>query len=305
MSQAAYVTTSILSIFLECLYQYLRQPPSEVECNPYSTSDSLAIQCQISIPVASSAEIRWFHDDSLITQDSFPLLESIMVEDATSNRVITSTIVFDESSFGDQYSGEYYCKMVVNGNVYESSNTLELLREDHYIFYNPCTENDVAVSEAVRCVQSSVPTVASPVTLTTAVTTPGGTTNQPSSAPPPASSSSSSRAPPSPSPSSSALPLVTSMPTTTVGIPAASTAAAPALWMYILIALVVALVLITISMATGVGILCHQVRTEGEFKINCAGNMILFSCLIGDLGCWPLGLLPNHLGQLETHMVCN
>ena len=57
---------------LDCFYEYLRQPPTELDCNPYN---GMRLECEVLAPVRQGVEveIQWFYNDKQIMLDSFPV----------------------------------------------------------------------------------------------------------------------------------------------------------------------------------------------------------------------------------------
>ena len=84
-----------MSSLLDCFYEYLRQPPLEVQCNPYS--EGLRLECEVLAPVSVGVdvEILWFYNDEQIMLDSFPVGTDIFDEvDKIDEDIRTSTLVF-------------------------------------------------------------------------------------------------------------------------------------------------------------------------------------------------------------------
>lgn len=130
----------------QCLYRYLKQPPSNILfdpegsvplCNPYSGTATVGVQCQVSVPDSVVAEILWFYEDQQISDTVGP---TSSVQLVNSGDIITSTITFSGTSFSDMYRGSYHCQVVVDGNTDSTapSNRLVLGTELSYITANPC-----------------------------------------------------------------------------------------------------------------------------------------------------------------------
>ena len=142
--------TTCYNLFLswytgDCLYRYLREPPSGITCNPWAGPATLKVQCQVSIPLDPSATIDWFFNGERIT-GSFPPLQAITQDPDTiigrNRRIITSTIIFEGGADDRVYSGNYYCRLLVNNCYTNRSSILNLLTQDDYIFGQPCNVAD-------------------------------------------------------------------------------------------------------------------------------------------------------------------
>lgn len=254
------------------------------------------MQCQVSVPLplGSETRIQWFYDGEQITGTAFPPLlritetEEIREEES----VIISTVTLNGMEFSDDYSGDYYCQISVDGTDVSPSQTLSLQTEDEYIVFNPCREVEVEFVEEEACGRivtidnggnDEVDDDAGSDGDNDGGDTGGGSS---SSTPPPHTGVDTPLDPHPPISSSTSLPIAPAPPPHSVSIPGSSHIGLPPstpsqtteasgtsgsatertqLLLYILIPLVVGLVLATVVMATAVGILCHRTRTKREF----------------------------------------
>lgn len=177
--------------FAECLYQYLRQPPSEItDCNPYSSTSNLVLECQASVPTSEvdGAEIQWFNRNQRITLNDFiPLagIEQVTESEGDTDRsIVTSTLTLDGERFittdGDG-SGSYHCQIVVGGSDAAAiSDQLVINSQDTY---SSITEDcsDTYSEETISCAYSPTTTTptasAAPATPTTPSTEYSNTTD--------------------------------------------------------------------------------------------------------------------------------
>ncbi len=107
---------------------------------------------------ASSAprfEIQWFHNDILITEDSFSPLEDIVNDNTMQNGMITSEITFRGSSDIDNtiFSGDLYCQLAIDGNVTLTlpSSSLTLGVHDEHIVDELCRRTNIYFEESITC----------------------------------------------------------------------------------------------------------------------------------------------------------
>lgn len=247
----------MLLFITECVYQYLRQPPSNIRCNPYSYSATLAVQCQASVPVSETtvAEIQWFYNNQQITNASFLPLRSIEVGKISDVGTITSTARFDGTSFNDDsHSGNYFCQIRIDRTFTAPSSNLTLELERKYILYQPCRASQIQVVERVGCARntSTVTTGSSQTVVSPSQTW-------------------SSFQPFSPSPSIS--PILSSFPSKDKTMRSSSVR----LWVYTLVALVVSFAVIIVIMSGIVCVLYHRIKEDGEL-VEC--------CHILHLNCW-------------------
>ena len=177
---------AIISSLLDCFYEYLRQPPTELDCNPYN---GMRLECEVLAPVSVGVEveIQWFYNDEQIMLDSFPVGTEITNEvDVIDENIRTSTLVFT-SDFTDAYRGNYHCQIVVNGNFTAPSQSLSLVDEDIYLIFH---DQFCLVAQAVdvsKCARRATIAPPSPST-TTQPDTSSPTTDPPT--PPPTTSGS-------------------------------------------------------------------------------------------------------------------
>ena len=169
-----YVTT-------ECLYRYLRQPPSAIieQCNPYT--NFFKLECQVSVPafLGPQTEIQWFRNDQQITNISFAPVQSIsqVVNSMNDPWIITSVITL--TNLRDEHRGNYHCDVAIDTNLNMTStpsNKFLLLTQDpHYALLQECRniqfmDNDIcggtSPSNTTEHVEETSSTLTSP-TLTT------------------------------------------------------------------------------------------------------------------------------------------
>ena len=153
------------------MYRYLQEPPTMSECSPWAASSHFKVQCQASIPTtpAVSAEIHWFFNGARIIESSFTPLQDIMVSHESG--IVTSTLEFREGAGGvddDDYSGDYYCHLVINNNYTDNpSRTLNLQTDLFLVGAGPCNINaDPQYESTDRC--AGTPSI--PISTTTTLT---------------------------------------------------------------------------------------------------------------------------------------
>ena len=174
-----------MSSLLDCFYEYLRQPPTELDCNPYN---GVRVECEVLAPVrvGVEVEIQWFYNDEQIMLDSFPVGTEITDEvDEENEDIRTSTLVFT-SEFTDTYRGNYHCQIVVNGNFTAPSQSLSLIDEEPYIIL-PTQFCPVQAVDVSKCAWRA--TIAPPSPSTTTQPDNSSTTTDPGTPPPTTSGS--------------------------------------------------------------------------------------------------------------------
>ena len=173
------VVTNRLIIFLcpiDCLHQYLKQPPSGLQCNPYSKNTSLKIECVASIPAtdAPRTEIIWLYNNSRIMNTSFATLDRITEEwnDTDSDvTIVTSRITFREGDLNEAYRGNYSCQLMVDDDLSFASPTPPLVLEGElaYIQEDPCIVVQTEEPGGIVCAGNIVNTVTTELVKTTSV----------------------------------------------------------------------------------------------------------------------------------------
>ena len=150
-----------------CLYRYIRQPPSGLQCNPYSETASLKTECIASIPTTavSRTEIIWLYNGTQINNGSFLPLERITESINNDIKVTISAITFREGGLNETYRGNYSCQVVVDGNLSFTVPTppLVLVEEVGYAQEMACIDVQSEVPDDILC--------ASITTTTTAIAT--------------------------------------------------------------------------------------------------------------------------------------
>ena len=100
-------------------------------------------------------EIQWFHNDILITEDSFSPLEDIVNDNTMQNGMVTSEITFRGPQDTDDtvFSGNFYCQLAIDGNVTltSPSSSLTLREHDDHIIYYPCVRTDIYSEASISC----------------------------------------------------------------------------------------------------------------------------------------------------------
>ena len=172
-----------MSSLLDCFYEYLRQPPTELDCNPYN---GMRVECEVLAPVSVGVdvEIQWFYNDEQIMLDSFPVGTDIT--DEVDDNIRTSTLVFT-SDLTDTYRGNYHCQIVVNGNFTAPSQSLSLVDEETYIIL-PTQFCPVQAVDTRKCAGSRA-TIAPPSPSTTTQPDTSSPTTDPPTPPPTTSGS--------------------------------------------------------------------------------------------------------------------
>ena len=244
-------------IILECLYEYLREPPSDItDCNPYSSTSDLVLQCRASVPISEvgNAEIQWFNEGQQITLEGFyPLarVNGIVVElvNGTDRSIITSTLNLDGERFLTQPDqtggGSYHCQMVVDGSESIAiSNQLVIdSNQETYASNGDCSSSITYFEENMSCAKYSPTTTsatteaATEVETEVAITTPATPTTEDSNM---------ATAPP-------------------IAAPAPSTTCTIDTWVYIIIALLVLFGAVIFVMSIAICFLCKR-RTTGKLS---------------------------------------
>ena len=183
------------SFHIECLYEYLREPPSDItDCNPYSTTSDLVLQCQVSVPISEvgNAEIQWFNEGQQITLEGFyPLaqVDGIVVEleNGTDRSIITSTLRLDGDRFFIQLdqtgSGRYHCQIVVDGSESIAISNQLVIDSDQEIYSGngDCSTSTAYFEENMRCAKYSPNNISSTTEAATEAETEGRSRNRSSS----------------------------------------------------------------------------------------------------------------------------
>ena len=108
-----------------------------------------------SASAAPRFEIQWFHNDILITEDSFSPLEDILNDNTMQNRMVTSEITFRGPQDTDDtvFSGDFYCQLAIDGNVTLTlpSSSLTLGEHDEHIVDELCRRTNIYFEESITC----------------------------------------------------------------------------------------------------------------------------------------------------------
>ncbi len=100
-------------------------------------------------------EIQWFHNDILITEDSFSPLEDIVNDNTMQNGMVTSEITFRGPQDTDDtvFSGNFYCQLAIDGNVTLTlpSSSLTLGEHDEHIVDELCRRTNIYFEESITC----------------------------------------------------------------------------------------------------------------------------------------------------------
>ena len=262
-----------MSSLLDCFYEYQRQPPTELDCNPYN---GMRVECEVLAPVSVGVdvEIQWFYNDEQIMLDSFPVGTEITVEvDEENENIRTSTLVFP-SSFYDIYRGNYHCQIVVNGNFTAPSQSLSLVDEEIYIFF---PDQFCLVAQAVdvsKCAGRA--TIAPP--CPSATTQPDNTGTSTTTSSPPLTSTLSPSPSPTNLPSSGGTTDTATNPN--VGSTNEPTGETLQVWVYVLvtIAAVFGMIIVVLSILC-VGLCLKKNKTEGTYKRELTGSYLLVTIM--------------------------
>ena len=258
--------TKLISLLLDCFYEYLRQPPLDVQCNPYS--EGMRLECQIVAPVrvGVEVEIQWFYNDEQIMLDSFPAGAEITDEvDEGNEDIRTSTLVFP-NDFPDTFSGNYHCQIVVNGNFTAPSQSLTLVGEDVYIII-PDQRCSVQAVDVSKCAGRA--TIAPPSPSTT--TQPENTGISTTASSPPLTSTLSPSPSPTNLPSSGGTTDTATNPN--VGSTNEPTGETLQVWVYVLVAIaaVFGMIIVVLSILC-VGLCLKKNKTEDTYKRELMGS---------------------------------
>ena len=256
-----WVDCSFIFYAVDCLYRYLKQPPSQLHCNPYeSETASLKIECVASIPAtdAPRTEIIWLYNSREIMNGSFAPLERITEEqNVTDNDVaiVTSRITFREGGLNETYRGNYSCQVVVDDNLSLTSSTRPLVLEVQlaYIQEDTCKTVQTEEPSGIICARNIVnPATTEPVTATS------------SSAEPTFSTSSFSSSSSFPSSGSTNQPTTV---TTVAGTNQTGRGTSLQVWVYVLvvIAAVFGMIIVVLTILC-VGLCLKKNKTTDSFK---------------------------------------
>ena len=159
----------------ECSYRYTRQPPTELNCNPYDVINRLVLICSAEGPNTPSFSIIWLRrtDNSLRDEELQSSQPRVDIDTAQtipaqfirhSSRLTLSEL--DE--IGD--AGQYWCQVrLENGTVFqERSSNLTLKPADSYRLFSRCTGSSVTDKRSCLRVslQPIVPDVSDGITAT-------------------------------------------------------------------------------------------------------------------------------------------
>ena len=171
--------------FKDCDLQYLKEPPSALfDCNPYSNSARLMLECQIQVPasVGSRVEILWFFRNTSqatlhLTGTSFPPLQDVRnlaILDGDVWRISSSVTL--RHLISPRHQGIYFCQIALDGNIafLSPSNALVVANEEDgrtdYLNSHPCYQ--LTVQETLKCA-GNISDVFSSTTSVTGGETPG------------------------------------------------------------------------------------------------------------------------------------
>ena len=95
----------------DCVYEYIKQPPNEINCNPYGDGDTeLNLLCALTAPVGSSVTINWFRNNSGQINTG---IQSSTESGNTGVDTFNSVLSLSNPSHLDD-SGDYFCQGFVN-----------------------------------------------------------------------------------------------------------------------------------------------------------------------------------------------
>ncbi len=131
----------------------MREPVSTVQCNPFSGSSMIALQCVVQAPVSAGPrlDIVWFFTNTggntvPINMNTFPPLLSIASQNQTvmNGELIELTSTITLGRFSDPiHAGRYYCQAQADGatSSLTPSNALTFTASDSVFTSNPCGDS--------------------------------------------------------------------------------------------------------------------------------------------------------------------
>ena len=144
----------------ECDLKYIRQPPRELECNPYNSNNQLSLECSVETSSTPDFSIVWFRRINSGGQveelpDSLPRVGidtdvSRGVTQRSQSRITLTGL--DEISD----AGEYWCQVRLINNetlLQEKSSVLILYDEAHYESLGQCSGSSFVNERACLHVQ--------------------------------------------------------------------------------------------------------------------------------------------------------
>ena len=120
----------------DCVYEYIKQPPEEISCNPYGDGDTeLNLECALTAPLGLTISINWFRNNSNQIDTG---INSSMESGNTGVNTFQSVLSITNPNPETQ-SGDYFCQGAVDGMHLSPSDPF-LLSDDTrlYINYAPC-----------------------------------------------------------------------------------------------------------------------------------------------------------------------
>ena len=157
----------------DCVYEYTRQPPNEISCNPYGDGDTeLNLSCALTAPVGSSVTINWFRNNSGQINTG---IQSSTESGNTGVDTFNSVLSLSNPNPSDD-SGDYFCQGFVNDMNLLPSDAFPLDSNIMtYINYSPCDDTTMASIDQfkteTKCADVTLTEIPTIVLVTTQPTT--------------------------------------------------------------------------------------------------------------------------------------
>lgn len=160
----------------ECNYRYTRQPPTELNCNPYDVINRLVLTCSVEGPNTPSFSIIWLRrtdislrDEELQNSQPRVDIDTAQTIPAQFTRHSSRLTLSELDEIGDV--GQYWCQVrLENGTVFQKrSSNLTLRLADSYRLLSRCTGSSVTDNRSCLGVsmQPNVPDVSDVITAAT------------------------------------------------------------------------------------------------------------------------------------------